>query len=337
MRRELTAACICVLAHAATGSAEVQSSEAKRACEVRLLLDGVLDAADGAHVHLAETSVEGLDLRFDPGSVAWGAFQETDAELDETDLEPSGADAALSASELAKKTQNPVADLISLPLQNNINFDVGTLGYAQNVLNIQPVIPISLDDDWNLITRTIVPVIYQPALFPGDDHDFGLGDVQFTAFFSPKEPVDGWILGAGPVVQLPTATDARLGARKWTAGPSVVALRMMGPWVVGGLVQNVWSFAGSGDSSVNTFLLQPFINYNLQDGWYLSAAPIITADWTADSSERWTVPVGGGLGRVFVAGSQPMNLQVQAFYNVEKPEFGADWSLRIQLQLLFPK
>jgi hypothetical protein len=117
----------------------------------------------------------------------------------------------------------------------------------------------------------------------------------------------------------------------------VVALRMMGPWVVGGLVQNVWSFAGSGDSSVNTFLLQPFINYNLQDGWYLSAAPIITADWTADSSERWTVPVGGGLGRVFVAGSQPMNLQVQAFYNVEKPEFGADWSLRIQLQLLFPK
>jgi hypothetical protein len=246
--------------------------------------------------------------------------------------EPPDAD-----SELAKKTQNPVADLISLPFQNNINFEVGDGGYTQNILNIQPVYPMQLNDQWNLITRTIVPVIHQPPLIPGTDREFGLGDVQFTAFLSPRDS-GGLIWGAGPVFRFDTATDDTLGQEKWSAGPSVVALKMQGPWVYGALVQNLWSYAGDSDRAhVNEFLLQPFINYNLPDGWYLSSSPIITANWKADSGNRWTVPIGGGIGKIVRFGKLPVNLSCQAFYNVESPRNGADWTLRLQMQLLFPK
>ena len=246
-------------------------------------------------------------------------------------------DGDVDEGDLARAAQNPVADLISLPFQNNLNTDVGQFNNAQNVLNIQPVIPFNLNEDWNLITRTIFPLVYQPSLFPGDDYDFGLGDVQFSAFFAPVEPVNGWILGAGPTVRLPTATNRRLGPRKWAAGPSVVALRMEGPWVFGGLVQNVWSLAGSGDRNFSEFLIQPFVNYNLSDGWYLTSSPIITANWYADSDNQWTVPVGGGVGKILQTGAQPMNLSVQGYYNVETPTNGPEWTIRIQLQLLFPK
>ena len=262
-------------------------------------------------------------------SIGLGAFQDVG--------ETAGTGQLQDEGDLARAVQNPVADLISLPLQNNINFGAGSFNHVQNVLNIQPVIPISLNDDWNLITRTIVPLIYQPSILAGDDHDFGLGDVQFTGFFSPKEPVNGWILGGGPVLRFPTATDARLGARKWSAGPSAVVLRMEGPWVYGGLFQNVWSIAGSGERSVNELLIQPFLNYNLPGGWYLTSSPIITANWRAGSDDTWTVPIGGGVGKIFRIGDQPCNLQVQSFYNVEKPDLGPEWTLRIQLQLLFPK
>ncbi|RJP66366.1 MAG: neuromedin U [Candidatus Abyssobacteria bacterium SURF_17] len=252
-------------------------------------------------------------------------------------------------SELAKKTQNPVSDLISVPFQNNWNFDVGPIERTQYVLNIQPVWPISLNDDWNLITRTIVPVISQPAFFheapPGlpssvpDDHrTTGLGDINFSAFFSPAKP-SKLIWGIGPTFLLPTATDDALGSEQWGAGPAAVALTIQGPWVYGALVNNIWSFAGDDDrEDVNTFLLQPFVNYNLPKGWYLSSAPIITANWEADDSDdRWTTPVGGGFGKILRIGKLPVNLQLQAFYNVEKPEFGADWQLRFQVQFLFPK
>ncbi len=230
-----------------------------------------------------------------------------------------------------------MADLISLPFQNNTGFNYGSDNGTQNVLNIQPVLPFSLNDDWNVITRTIVPLIYQPEIAPGVGDVFGLGDIQFTAFFSPKKPVGGWIVGAGPVFQFPTSTDESLGARKWTAGPSVVALRIEGPWVAGALVQNVWSFAGSGRNDVNAMLVQPFVNYNMEDGWYLTSAPIITANWKADSDNKWLVPLGGGAGRVFRIGKQPVNCSLQAYWNVVNPDVGPEWTLRLQVQLLFPK
>lgn len=241
-----------------------------------------------------------------------------------------------SDAELAKATQNPVADLISLPLQNNTNFNWGPNDKTQNVLNIQPVIPIQLNEDWNLITRTIVPVVSQPAIPPGNDRTNGIGDIVFTGFVSPRQPGEV-IWGLGPAVLLPTATDDALGSDKWGLGPSLVLISIQGPWVLGSLFSNIWSVGGSGDTDVNLFTWQPFINYNLPDSWYLTTAPIITANWEANSDNRWTIPLGGGVGKLFRIGKQPINAQVSGYYNVEKPQFGPDWTLRVQLQFLFPK
>ena len=200
--------------------------------------------------------------------------------------------------DLAAAAQNPIADLISLPFQNNMNFDYGPDGDIQNVLNIQPVWPFNLGEDWNLITRTILPVVSQPHLDDGGS-TFGLGDTTFTAWFSPADS-GGFVWGVGPVLLLPTATDDRPGTDQWGGGASVVALVMSGPWVAGGLVNNVWGFGGRDEdrSDLNQFLVQPFVNYNLEGGWYLVTAPIITANWEASSDDRWTVPLGGGVGRV---------------------------------------
>ena len=251
----------------------------------------------------------------------------------EEDLRP---DKAATTKELAKAAQNPIASLISLPFQNNTHFNFGPQEKTQNILNIQPVWPFSINEKWNLITRTIVPLISQPETIPGTERTFGLGDTTFTGFFSPRDS-GKLIWGAGPTIVLPTATDDLLGSDNWAAGPSLVALTMPGNWVIGSLFSNVWSFAGSGEQDVNLFTWQYFINYNLPEGWYLSSAPIITANWEANSGNKWTVPFGGGFGKIFRIGNQPMNAQVQAFYNVKKPEFGADWTLRFQLQFLFPK
>jgi hypothetical protein len=242
-----------------------------------------------------------------------------------------------SDGHLARAVQNPVSDLISLPFQNNINFNVGPEEKTQNILNIQPVWPVSLNDEWKLITRTILPVISQPGFAPGDGRTNGIGDTTFTAFLSPKKPSNGLIWGAGPVVLLPTASDDDLGSDKWGVGPSAVFLTMKGPWVIGSLFSNVWSVGGSGDQNVNLFTWQYFINYNLPNGAYITSAPINTANWEADSGEKWTVPLGGGVGKIFRVGKQSMNAQASAYYNVEKPKYAADWQLRLQLQFLFPR
>jgi hypothetical protein len=240
-----------------------------------------------------------------------------------------------SADKLAKQSQNPVASLISVPFQNNTNFGIGPGDETQNVMNIQPVLPFSISDNWNLITRTIIPVISQPDFSTGGQgRKFGLGNTTFSAFFSPSAPAKlTW--GVGPVVVIPTNTDDTLGGDAWSGGVSVVALMMQGKWVIGSLFSNVWDI--SGDQDVNFFTWQYFINYNMAGGWYLTSSPIITANWEAASGNKWTVPFGGGFGRIFHIGKQPVNAQMQAFYNVEKPENGADWQLRLQFQLLFPK
>ena len=237
---------------------------------------------------------------------------------------------------MAKAVQNPIASLIILPFQNNTNFNFGPQEKTQNVLNIQPVWPFALTENWNLITRTIVPVISQPALEPGQDRETGLGDTVFSAFFSPVNS-GKFIWGVGPVFLLPTATDDRLGQDKWGAGASVVFLTMPGRWVIGSLFNNIWSTGGSGANDVNFFTWQYFVNYNLDDGWYLTTAPIITANWEASSGNKWTVPFGGGFGKIFRVGKQPVNASLQAYYNVEKPTFGPDWQLRTVVQFMFPK
>ena len=246
----------------------------------------------------------------------------------------------ISAEELAKKSQNPVEPMISVPFQNNVNFGYGPNNNTQNLLNIQPVIPISLSKELNLITRTIIPVINQP--WP--EQKFGLGDINISLFLSPAKPnkvlSGNFVWGAGPILQFPSATGEVLGAGKWAAGPAAVGVYMNGPWVVGVLANNLWSYAGEGSrSTVNQFLTQPFINYNLPHGWFLFTSPIITANWVADSaSDIWTVPVGAGAGKVFKIGKQSFSGSASYFYNVAKPAIvGPDWTLRIALTFLFPE
>ena len=245
-------------------------------------------------------------------------------------------DGDVDTGDLARAAQNPVADLISLPFQNNVSFPVGPGDNAIYNLNIQPVIPVDLNDDWLLITRTILPVLYVPSVAKGVSSEAGVGDLQFTGFFSPRDSEVIW--GVGPAFRFPTASNDALGSEKYSAGPSGVVLIMEGPWVYGALIQNLWSFSGESDrEDVNDFLLQPFVNYNLDGGWYLTSSPIITANWEANSDNRWVVPVGGGVGKISRIGTQPINTSLQAFYNVETTELGPDWTIRFQFQLLFPR
>jgi len=237
---------------------------------------------------------------------------------------------------LAKAAQNPVADMISVPFQNNTNFQVGPYRATANVMNIQPVVPFHLTEDWNVITRTIVPVAGMPQLSPTIGSAIGLGDINPSVFLSPAKP-SMIIWGAGPTMSIPSATERILGVGKWSAGPAVVALMTPGHWVIGALVNNVWSFAG--DSSrmrVNRLTAQYFVNYNLPDGWYLTTSPIITANWVARNSQRWTVPFGAGFGRVFRIERQPINAQIAAYYNAVRPNEAPRWQLRAQVSFLFP-
>ena len=241
-----------------------------------------------------------------------------------------------STEELAKAAQNPIANMISLPLQNNTNLNIGPNDSSQNILNVQPVYPFSLNDDWNVITRTIVPISSSPDILTGEGRVNGIGDTSFSAFFSPKVSDITW--GVGPVFLLPTASEDALGSDKWAGGISAIALAMPGKWVVGGLVSNLWSFGGGGDADINLFTLQPFINYNFEGGWYVTTAPIITANWEADDDHRWTVPLGGGFGKIFKIGNQPINAQLSLYNNIVTPDdYGSEWQVRTQIQFLFPK
>jgi hypothetical protein len=249
------------------------------------------------------------------------------------------ARAEMSAEELAKLAQNPVGNLISLPFQNNTNLNFGPQRGTQNVLNIQPVYPISVNSEWNVITRTILPVISMPSLAPADERTNGVGDVVFTAFLSPAVP-EGAIWGVGPVVQLPTDSNAELGNKNWGLGASFVVLRLEkgSPWVYGVLANNVWSVSGDRQGgSYSNGLIQPFVNYNFPGGLYLTSAPIATVSWQAESGQKWTVPLGGGVGKIFHLGKLPVNAQISAYYNVVRPDFGANWQIRAQIQLMFPK
>ena len=241
---------------------------------------------------------------------------------------------------LRKAAQNPIASLISVPLQNNANFGVDPGSRVQDVLNIQPVVPVGVGKDWNLIIRWITPIVWQPlpAEAPAPETGvYGFGDMQPSFFFSPKK-ASKVIWGAGPVFQLPTATDQYLGQGKVGLGPTLVTLTQPGSWTIGALANNIWSVAGSGGRpDVNQFLLQYFVNYNLKKGWYLGTQPILTANWEATNGDRWVVPFGGGVGRVMRLGMQPVNLQLGFYGNAVRPSNSSSWSMRVMFVFLYPK
>src|SRR5277367_3608633 len=253
--------------------------------------------------------------------------------------------AATNTDALRDAAQNPVASLISVPLQENFNFGTGPADRTQNVLNIQPVIPLSLSQNWNLIVRWIAPVVYQPVgpQPPGSPVQttgvYGLGDMNPTFFISPKKSKVIWAVG--PTFVLPTATNTTfLGQGKLSMGPAVVVLVQPKPWTIGFLANNVWSVAGHSNLdklAVNQFLLQWFVNYNMAKGWYLTTSPIITANWRAPSGDVWTVPFGGGVGRIMKLGFQPVNITAQFYANPTRPANTSPWGMRLQFVLLFPK
>jgi opacity protein-like surface antigen len=259
-------------------------------------------------------------------------------------FESGGADTTAPASSgssgetsenLAKQSQNPIASLVSVPFQSNTNFNAAPFGRTQEILNIQPVVPMQISADWNMISRTIIPVVSQPGpIF--DSNTNGIGDITQSLFFSPVNS-GALIWGAGPVFTVPSATDPILGTGHVLLGPTIVLLTTPGHWVIGVLANNQWSVGGDPlRPAVNAFLAQPFINYNMAHGWYLTTAPIITANWLATPGQQWTVPLGGGIGRVFKIGDQPVNASVAAYYNVINPAGAPDWQLRASLALLFP-
>ena len=249
--------------------------------------------------------------------------------------------AELSATELAKLAQNPVGNLISVPFQNNTNLNYGPEKGTQNILNIQPVIPIEVNKDWNILTRTILPIIWMPALTPEIRARSGVGDIEFSALLSPANP-GKWIWGAGPITQIPSNSNAELGNKNWGLGPEFVILHLDhdSPWVFGAIVNNVWSLTRNKQGgSYNNGLIQPFVNYNIpeEEGLYLTSGPIWTVNWNAPSSQQWTIPLGGGIGKIFHFGKLPVNTQISAYYNVVKPDFGPNWQIRAQMQFMFPK
>ncbi len=192
-----------------------------------------------------------------------------------------------------------------------------------------------LNDDWNVISRTIIPLVSQPDPRINSSTN-GIGDITQSLFLSPVH-AGKLIWGVGPVFTVPSASDPILGTGKVLFGPTAVLLTTPGHWVIGVLLNNQWSVGGNPlRPPVNAFLAQPFVNYNMAHGWYLNSSPIITANWLAAPGEKWTVPVGGGFGRVFRVGDQPVNASLQAYYNVERPTGAADWTLRTSLALLFP-
>jgi hypothetical protein len=237
-----------------------------------------------------------------------------------------------SVEDLSKQAANPLADLISLPLQHNANFGLGPYDRTTNILNIQPVAPFA---DGRIITRTIAPIVWIPDFSSESGmYSSGLGDILFTVFYAP--PPEKLIWGVGAAFEMPSG-GAKRGSEKWSLGPSVVVLYQSGSWTYGVLANNVWSFAGKSDrEDVNKGFVQPFLAYQLGNGWYVNSVPILTVDWKAASGQKWIVPLGVSGGKVVMFGKLPVNLQAGAYANVVKPDFGPDWQLRFQLQMFLP-
>jgi hypothetical protein len=292
----------------------------------------LLAALFAAPARAEETTPAGGAEASQAGSVAEASAPASVEEAGPTRrVEATGTAASIEPLQWATES------IFRLPFQLTLNIDTRAARGTRTTLIAQPVIKVRVSQDWNLITRTTVPVLHQPPTLAGSHGATGLGDTAVQLFLSPTKP--GRITwGAGATVLLPTGTEGPLGTGKWAIGPTAAAFMIEGRWVFGFFANNVWSFAGQSDRPpVNLLTFQPFTYYNLPNGWYLTSSPIATANWEAPKGQQWTVPVGGGVGRVFRIGGQPVNVQIQGFQNVERPKHVARWQLRFQFQWLFPK
>jgi hypothetical protein len=317
-----------------------------RVTAVKMRLTGILAAAATIFCVAAPLSTHGQTAQTTPIPAATASpgedeHPETDG-FDPSKLTPEQQEALRLA--IIKISQNPIGNITVFPFQNNFNYGYGPYTRLQYNLNVQPVFPIMLSQNWNLVARTIIPVLNQPSALPptacvsptGCPSTFGLSDVQEQLYFGPKTKPGQLIWAAGPIFQFPSATPDTLGSGKWSAGPNVVVLVMPGKWVIGALTSQLWSFAGpSARSNVSSFLLQPFVNYNLKEGWALSTAPIITANWTA-TQNKWAVPLGGGFAKTFKDYGQLMQVSVQYYTWITRPLANPQTDLKITWSLLWP-
>lgn len=252
----------------------------------------------------------------------------------------------LSDADLAKEMQNPVGGVISVPLENRVDFGPGSLW--RYTMNAQPVVPFEIQRDWLLVSRTILPVVYASTPVGGEPSfdnvevsalangpkRGGLGDITQSFFLAPKEAMDGWIWGAGPVLRLPSATREEFGQGRWGAGPTAVALRQDGPWTYGMLANHIWSFAGWGPENVNTTYLQPFLAYTTDSLTTFSLGSETAYDWV---QRQWVVPIDLGVSQLVRIGGMPLQLGLGARLYADRPDGGPDWGLTFTITFMFPK
>lgn len=239
-----------------------------------------------------------------------------------------------SAQELAKLKQNPVSGLRQLILTADVSPDVPYSDDPLSLYSLQLVWPFALNEDWRMITYSILPVIDLPGP-AGQDSTTGFGNVLLNFFVAPNKP-GNFVWGAGPAVSLPTHTKKETGSDQVGVGPSAILFYAEDVWSAGVVLQNIWSIDRSSDDDFNVFGAQYIFNYNLDDGLYLYSNATITSNWDADSDNRWTVPVSGGVGKIFNVGTQPVSASFQLYSNVVKPDESADWGLNFQLSFLYP-
>lgn len=269
------------------------------------------------------------DPRLDFDLVFLGAFQETQPEG-----QPTAGAASTSHGDLAKKLQNPVANLISIPFQFNWDTGIGEKSADKLLLNIEPVIPFSLNDDWNLISRTIIPVVYAESPADGIGSDFGMGDIVQSFFFSPKESVGGWIIGVGPIMQLPTGTGEQFRSEQFSLGPTALILQQNEGWTYGMLASHLWHVVGWNDGeNENLTLLQPFLAHTWKSGTTLSLNTESSYDWTAG---EWTVPINLAVAQLVHFGKRPVQFEIGGRWYTDQPPGGPEWGLRFQVTFLFP-
>jgi hypothetical protein len=248
------------------------------------------------------------------------------------DAVPAGG---ASTDDLAQKLQNPIADLVLLPFQFNWDTGIGSADANKYTVNVQPVIPISLNEDWNIISRTIVPIVYAESPAAGISSDFGLGDTIQSFFFTPKDPVNGWIIGFGPAAQIPTGTGDLFRTKQFSLGPTALILQQKKGWTYGILANHLWRVAGSDDfADVNATFLQPFLSYTFPSATTIGINTESTYNWTAS---QWTVPINLTVSQLVRFDDQPVEFLFGPRYYAETPDGGPEWGFRFQIKFLFPQ
>jgi hypothetical protein len=244
---------------------------------------------------------------------------------------PSPA-SGMTDQELAISVHNPFEDFVKVPIQSTTGFQLGRSHKVGDALNIQPLLPFSLNADWDLIARPSLTVAYAPT----PHEQSGLEDLQTSFFLTPHKETT-WIWGAGPIFQFPTASSSELGTGRWSAGPTAALVYSEGPWFDAILAYHLMSFAGNRErGSVNRTYVEPEVSYNFESGWYVDCDPQMTYDWTADTANAWTIPMGADVGKAFKMGSQDLSLQLGAYDLLKRPDGAPQWIVRVSVTFLFP-